>query len=223
MRREEPGRSAPTAAVGGGRHHDAMLHWFEQLAAGLAATAIGAYTVVPRINARIAEVAGAHEDRRTFRCKLTSIVGLCQRLRLLIAPDDASPEYATRLNAERDRWLAQLDEHTAWLVDNTECFALGYPRARGIRDLAADYAFAARIIFISEREDSERFALIEQLTSHAHVIFAASRRSSGFRTAFVESLSTLRQEIDELSATPISLGPAADEILAESVPAEAQP
>jgi hypothetical protein len=189
-------------AVGGAHHDGGMLHWFEQLAAGLGATAIGAYTVVPRINARMAEVAHAHEVRRTFRFKLTSITGLCQRLRLMTVPDEASPEYAARLEVERERWLAQLDEHTAWLMDNTEWFALGYLRAGGIRDLAADYAFAVRITFISEREAAEKFAVIEQLTTRAHVIFAASRLAPGFSAAFKAARSALRQQINEISGAP---------------------
>ncbi len=174
-----------------------MTHWFSQLILGLAATAIGAYTVLPRINARIAEMTAAHEDRRTFRHKLTTVAGLCDRLLEFKAPADAGEELVARVEAERERWRSLLDEHTIWLVDNLEWFAFGYVEHLGLRSLALKYGVSARGVFLSDRPDEVKFQVLGDMTRKAHAIFAA-RHGLSYAAKMVDNLMALRGQLDEL-------------------------
>lgn len=201
-----------------------MMHWFSQLILGLAATAVGAYTVLPRINARIAEMTAAHEDRRTFRHKLTTIAGLCDRLLVFKAPADASKEVVARVEAEHERWRTLLDEHTIWLVDNLEWFAFGYLEQLGLRSLAEKYGVSARGVFLSDRPDEVKFQVLLDITRNAHAIFAA-RHGLSYAAKMRDNLATLRDQLDELGGLTTSTPgatPTAPTLPEQPAPAEVQ-
>jgi hypothetical protein len=175
-----------------------MLHWIGQVAAGLAATAIGAYTFVPRINARIKEIGANHDQRREFRRRITMILGVSSRLHALVIPPDTSSVIADRFKAERERWSDQLEEHTIWLVDTLEWYALGYLKAKDVRALAIGYAVAARALLLSDRPEAEKIRMLNDISTNAFAIFVA-RRSASNIASIRREISTLRERMNALS------------------------
>jgi hypothetical protein len=181
---------------------NAVVHWLWQVVAGLALLAAGAYTVVPRINAHIAERTAAFEERRQFTRRIVGILGMCGRLQ-----DDSMPEdeqIAARLKQERERWLGLLDQHTIWLADNLEWYALGWPK-RGVRNLPSYsalsglYAAGCRKVMLSNRTESEKVELLNQLSTHAHAIFCGRHRPWRV-VAFVDEVTKLDRLLATLGA-----------------------
>ncbi len=176
-----------------------MLHWFEQVALTLAGTAFGAYTFLPRINARIKEVGAGHEDRREFRRRITMILSITARLDGLVVPPDAGEVVSARLKGEAERWTGQLEEHTIWLADNFEWYAMGYVQRLGIRALALDYAMAARALMLSDRTEAEKIRVLNDISANAYAVFVA-RRSPSNIASFIDQKRALRERLDKLIA-----------------------
>ena len=195
-----------------------VLHWlWTNVAAGFAVLAIGAYTVVPRINARIADVTAAFNDRREFKRRIAALLGLCGRLESELT--DSDPVVAENFARERARWLRLMDEHTIWLADNVEWYALGWPnwhlgRFPSPHDLALSVSAAARSIMLANITDEMKVRKIQALTHPAYTVFCQRRTP--------KSLVSISQEARNLRDLLVELGAWSDSapvVGAESVPA----
>jgi hypothetical protein len=110
----------------------------------LATTILFGLTVGPRLAARSKRIQDAHDDRDRFGKSVLELLALCGNLEKVTVPPEAQDPARSRLRGERDRWVSQIDETTAWLADNWQQVALGYAGTLGIRDLVVRYMGAAR-------------------------------------------------------------------------------
>jgi len=149
-----------------------MWHWVGQVLAGLAAGVVGAYTVVPRINARIKKAGVVLDDRREFHRRIILVLTLCQSITQL-ADVDVTRTVAERLRAERARLRRQLEEHVLWLADNMPWYAMSY--LEPIRTAAITYTSCARGLLLSDRTETEQARRLLDLTTPVHALFVARR------------------------------------------------
>ena len=180
-----------------------VFHWlWTNVGAGFLVLVIGAFTVVPRINARIADVSAAFNDRREFKRRITTILALCGRLDQPLVSED--PVLSERFASERTRWLNLLDEHTIWLADNLEWYSLGWPgwSFRGLpslRDIALGYAGGARSIMLSNIPPEEKVRRLQELTFPTQVVFC-QRRTPRLLAQITDELTALRALMIELGS-----------------------
>lgn len=128
-------------------------------------------TVGPRLTARGKRVQAAHDGRDQFNEKVLDLLALCANLEGLTDPASISEG----LQGERDRWVEQVGEITAWLADHWQRFALTYISMAGLRDLVAQYAGAVRGVWLSGRSLTERVQLVKDLTGPVQTLYFASR------------------------------------------------
>jgi hypothetical protein len=131
-------------------------------------------TVGPRLAARSKRVQAAHDSRDRFNDSVLDILALCSNLEAVVSLDMADT-LRPRLQSERDRWLGQVDEITAWLVDHWQRVALGYAGAMGIRDLVVRYIAVARGVWLSDRPLDKRVQTLREITEPVQTIFFARR------------------------------------------------
>ena len=168
----------------------------------LAIIVVGSYTVLPRANARVKKIEAAHMDRDRFNSHEKTILAACEKLTATATSPETSYSTVQRLRGERERWLAQIDEATMWIVDNVERFAPTYINvALGYRDLLARYSFLVRMVWISERSEEERLGLVKELTEPIHLIFFVR---TGWRTAAARprEVARLKAKIDSFNESP---------------------
>lgn len=120
--------------------------------------------VTPRLDARKKRIGEAHAARDTFNTQLGVVLAACTRLQLLPADNPAwTPVLRERLTGERERWLQQLDDATRWMVDRVETYAGSWVLHQHINS-AVEYAGYARMLMLSEREESTKLELLAALT-----------------------------------------------------------
>ncbi|MFD9033269.1 hypothetical protein ACFVZW_19270 [Streptomyces sp. NPDC059567] len=121
----------------------------------------------PRMEARKKRLGDVHAARDTFSASMTRIVSACSLLQRIPTPaaddPDWTPVMRERLQAERNRWLQQLDDATVWLIDNMATYAGSYP-ASHLTQFAVEYAGNARMVVLSEREETTKVELLLALT-----------------------------------------------------------
>jgi hypothetical protein len=132
-------------------------------------------TVGPRLAARSKRIQAAHDNRDRFGDSVLNLLALCGNLQQVTISPAATDAARARLQGERDRWMSQVDETTAWLVDHWQHVALGYVGTMGVRDLAVRYAADARGLWLSGRPLEERVRLLRELSEPVQTIFFARR------------------------------------------------
>ncbi|WP_406388286.1 hypothetical protein [Streptomyces sp. NBC_00887] len=172
------------------------------LATALVTTVGTGWLVMPRLEARKRRIMDAHQARDRFLATMLRILSASGRLQKFEAPnpDDAAwtPVMRERVEAERARWVKQLDEATEWMVDNVETYAVSWP-TDFLRGLIGTYVPYARAVMISEREDDRKAELLEWLTTPVWEVFgsrgwqrsprrlARAQRQLGARIAEIEA------------------------------------
>jgi hypothetical protein len=141
----------------------------------VATTLVTGLTVGPRLAARGKRIQAAHDSRDRFGDAVLDILALCGNLEATDIRPDAAEPLSPKVQAERDRWLSQIDETTGWLVDHWQQFALTYRGANGIRNLVAEYVMTARGVWLSDRPLDVRIRLLMGLTEPVQTIYFASR------------------------------------------------
>lgn len=132
-------------------------------------------TVGPRLAARAKRIQTALESRDHFGDSILDILALCGNLEKVIIPPDVADPLRSRLQAERDRWLTQIDEITTWLLDHWQRVALGYAGAMGVRDLVMRYVADARGLWLSDRPLQEHVRMLREITEPVQTIYFARR------------------------------------------------
>jgi hypothetical protein len=117
----------------------------------------------------------ANDWRDQFNDRVVDILALCGNLEAVPQSPGSGGQVGAKVQAERDRWVRQIDEITAWMVDHWQGFALTYLGAAGIRGLLTEYVMVARGVWISGRDLDERVRLLKELTEPVQTIFFASR------------------------------------------------
>ncbi|MFF0450863.1 hypothetical protein ACFYT4_31535 [Streptomyces sp. NPDC004609] len=121
-----------------------------------------------------------------------------------------TPVMRERMEAERARWVKQLDEATEWMVDNVEIYGLSWP-TEILRTVIGQYVLHARAVMLSERQDDRKAELLVELTKPVWDVFAARLWQANPRR-----LPRAKQRLEELLA---EIGAEADRQNPEVVPA----
>jgi len=164
----------------------------------VAAIATGLF-VNPRLEARKKRIGEAHGARDTFGSHLMTVLSTCTLLQQLPRDDpNWTPLLRERLNGERERWLHQLDDATRWMIDNMAMYAGSWP-SRRIIDFAVAYASNARMLVLSEREETTKLELLVTLTTPVQRQFfgfwwTRTRHYQADQRVFAETLSRLAPE-----------------------------
>lgn len=194
----------------------AMPSWISSILLAAATTLFVGLFVNPRLEARKPRIEAknnrkrvAYEARAEFSKRVLTILSACGRLQGSEVPEslaETRPALAERLEAERQRWLDQLDEATRYLVDNLELFTLGYATDR-LRSIVGKFAVHARAVVISERPVEKQVERLTALTAPVHTLFFASRWhvadiGQSFKE-FEQALAALDEDLpDEPSGAP---------------------
>src|SRR2546423_1864058 len=93
----------------------------------VAVTATGDLTVKPRLAARARRIQARHDYRDQLELRINNVLINCRRLEQYSIPPTTPDEARERIEAERTRWIKQLDDDTAWLIDNQLLVAAGTP------------------------------------------------------------------------------------------------
>ncbi|MFE2289865.1 hypothetical protein [Streptomyces sp. NPDC059452] len=162
-----------------------MPSWTSSILLAAATTLFIGLVVNPRLEARKPRIEAknnqkrlAWEARAEFSKRVLTILSACGRLRETPVPpalSEARPELAARLDAERQRWLDQLDEATQYLIDNMELFALGYATDR-LRTIVGQFVVHARAVVLSDRTVAKKAERLAALASPIQNLFFISRR-----------------------------------------------
>src|SRR2546423_11868321 len=106
----------------------------------VAVTATGDLTVKPRLAARARRIQARHDYRDQLELRINNVLINCRRLEQYSIPPTTPDEARERIEAERTRWIKQLDDDTAWLIDNQLLVAAGTPRLGDYPVLVGRYA-----------------------------------------------------------------------------------
>jgi hypothetical protein len=161
-------------------HHDSCMPlWASSVAipilVSVAGTITTQLTVGPRLAARGKRIQAAHDSRDRFNDAILNILALTTNLESTAIPPETDEPTRSRLQDERNRWLAQIDETTAWLADHWQHIALGYTGLLNVRDLVVRYLGAARGLWLSGRPLDDRVRMLRELTEPVQTIFFARR------------------------------------------------
>ncbi|MGW6405005.1 hypothetical protein [Streptomyces sp. NPDC055134] len=157
-----------------------MPSWISSVLLAAATSLFIGYFITPRlearkphIDARINRVRARYETRDEFSKRIVIIFSVSARLQAtVVTPSlvEARPAFAEKMNAERQRWIDQLDEATRYLVDNLEGFAFGRATDR-IRLIVADFIIHARTVVLSERPVEQQVEHLLALTTPIYEVF----------------------------------------------------
>ncbi|MGW6906828.1 hypothetical protein [Streptomyces sp. NPDC054940] len=194
-----------------------MPSWTSDILLAAVTTLFIGLFVNPRIEARKPGIEAknnrkrlAHEARAEFSKRVVTILSACGRLQGTEVPPtlaETRPALAERLEAERQRWLDQIDEATRYLVDNMELFALTYGTDR-LRNMVGKFVFHARAVMISERTVETKAKQLTALTAPIHTLFFTSRwhvvTIGGSFQEFEQALAALDEDLpDAPGAAPL--------------------
>ncbi|MEU9530380.1 hypothetical protein AB0D58_34085 [Streptomyces sp. NPDC048210] len=159
------------------------------------------WLVMPRLEARKRRILEAHQARDQFLAAMLRILSAGARLRNFAAPaaDDGTwtPVMRKRVEAERARWVKQLDASTAWMVDNMETYTVSWP-SDFLRGVVGTYVPYARAVVISEREETRKAEPLEWLTTPVWEVFGSRgwQRSPGRMRRAERQLAERIQQIE---------------------------
>lgn len=157
-------------------------------------------TVGPRLAARGKRIQAAHDSRDRFNDAILNILALTTNLESTAIPPETDEPTRSKLQDERNRWLAQIDETTAWLADHWQHIALGYTGLLDVRDLVVRYLGAARGLWLSGRPLDDRVRMLRELTEPVQTIFFARRWR--VVTSLTSERTRLTTLLDTLDSTP---------------------
>lgn len=158
--------------------------------------------VTPRMEARKKRLGEVHSARDSFSTHMTTIVSACVRLLSVPPPADDdtawTPVMRGRLAGERERWLQQIDDSTRWMIDNVATYAGSWPLRRLV-EFATAYAANARMVMLSEREETAKLRHLLDLTRPVQRQFfgwpwSRARHHFADRRAFADILDRLERE-----------------------------
>ncbi|MFG2630166.1 hypothetical protein [Streptomyces sp. NPDC048473] len=154
-----------------------MPTWISAILLPAATALFIGLVITPRLEARNKRISLAHQARDEFSRRVLTILSASARLGETPIPAalaDQRPALTEKLNAERDRWVDQLDEATRYMVDNMETFGLGYATER-VRDIVGRFVAHSRAIMLSERAVETKAKRLSALAGPVQNIFFTRR------------------------------------------------
>ncbi|MEV6105851.1 hypothetical protein AB0M28_14200 [Streptomyces sp. NPDC051940] len=184
-----------------------MPSWLNTILLSLATTIATGWLILPRLEARNRQIQDAHKTREAFSGAVLAILICTSRLENTTIPQDATPAVRSGLEAERERWRQELDTATRGLIDSSA--PLTFPLAA--RTAAVAYAVHARGVWLSERSEEDKLALLSKLSGDAQTLLFTAwwRRPRRLRAlkALLELGSEEQPSQDPPARAPLS-GPA---------------
>ncbi len=161
-------------------------------------TAAGDLTVKPRLAARTKRIQARHDYRDQLELRINNVLMNCRRLARYPILPTAPDEVSKRIEAERERWIKQLDDDTAWLIDNQLLVGAGAPRLGDFPVLVIRYAEACRVLWLIDRSLEDRCRMITELSDMAHRSLWGTRRFKAATRS--RHLYRLRDRLDAIDA-----------------------
>lgn len=184
----------------------------------LLALLLAELTVKPRLEARNRRIQAAHIARDKFSETVLTIFNCCAVINAWEQPPIGPRTRAqTRYDAEHTRALGRLNDATAYLIDHTHSYALGYPGLRGLRELAFKYAAVTRVVFLSDDPEPQKIETIEKMSLMVQDIYFARISRARLQNityrqaeleAVVDSIVSRYEESDPESPEPPAQGTA---------------
>jgi hypothetical protein len=141
----------------------------------IATTIVINLTVGPRLAARGKRIQSWHDSRDKFTESILDLLALCLNLQLVTIPESIEDSRGARVQAERDRWEAQIGEITIWLMDHWQRYVPGYVDMNVLHDLVTRYVADVRGVWISGRPLEDRVRILKDLTEPMQTIFLGRR------------------------------------------------
>jgi hypothetical protein len=141
----------------------------------IAGTIVTGLTFGPRLAARGKRIQAVHDSRDRFNDSVLNILAMTTNLESTPIPAETDGTTRSKLQDERNRWLTQIDETTAWLADHWQHIALTYAGTLELRGLVARYIGTARGLWLSGRPLDERVRMLRELTEPVQTIYFARR------------------------------------------------
>ncbi|MFJ8644371.1 hypothetical protein [Streptomyces sp. NPDC093610] len=126
--------------------------------------------ISPLLEVRNRRFQAKMQAREKFQANMLTVLSAVTRLLAVHVPPEASDTVRSALRAERARWSAQIDEATKYLADNCEQVAFAYAGSR-IPELTVRYSANARMVWISDQNESLKLSTLRDVTQHGHVLF----------------------------------------------------
>lgn len=162
----------------------------------------------PRLEARSVRIKAAWAARDAFSGHLLTILSATGRLENL-DPDEAAEPLRSRFQGECDRWAAQVEESTRYLIDHVEQYVLTYPSwPLDLHGLMTGSVVAARGLWLSELPLRERARRVNALAEPVQGIFFA-RKSYRLRH-LADDRQRLRELLRAVNEPAPDPAPAAD-------------
>lgn len=124
----------------------------------------------PRMDARKERVLRVISNRRTFEDNLLRLDVASAVLNQFKYPPNASRDTKDALDAERRRYLQQMDSATQSMMDEIGFFALTYASVKlprlgiSIPEMISRYVFCVRAVYLSGRSYTRKAEIIQELT-----------------------------------------------------------
>ena len=121
-------------------------------------------TIGPWLAARGRRIEAANDAYDKFSDSILDLLALCANLQRLTIPMVREGPLMPALQAERDRWEAQIGEITTWLVDHWQRYTAGY-RTLQERETIPRTVAVMRLIWTEDKPLEERIRTLEIFTS----------------------------------------------------------
>jgi hypothetical protein len=121
-------------------------------------------TIGPWLAARGRRIQAANDAYDNFSDSVLDLLALCANLQRLTIPMVGEGPLRPPLQAERDRWEAQIGEITTWLGDHWQRYTAGY-RTPQQRETIPRTVAVMRLIWTTENPLEERLRTLEMFTS----------------------------------------------------------
>lgn len=156
---------------------DAMTTIVTAAVTAIVVAPLMSFTVGPRIEARNREIQARFQAREECSRQLLAMLSYCALLQSAPIPRDASSRVQAAVREERKRWRSGIDDSTRHLIDQLYGYALTFHTGMKIRENLITSAGALRAVWISDRNDDEKLALIDEIGTNLHAFYFSSLRA----------------------------------------------
>jgi hypothetical protein len=147
-----------------------MPEWISTILIAAGTSLFVGWFISPRLEARNRRIQEVHQAREKFFQSVCTLEIGCARLRGFHFSPGASEAAQATLRGERDRWLARIEETSAWLIDDADsyinCFRRGWEW-----EAALMYVTAARMLWISSWPVAAKLVRLQELSKEAATAF----------------------------------------------------
>ncbi|MFF4978281.1 hypothetical protein [Streptomyces sp. NPDC001083] len=151
--------------------------------------------VSPLLEVRNRRFQAKMQTREKFSASMMDILSAVTHLLVAPVAPEASDTVRAALREERARWRTQVDEATTYLTDHAVQLLLAY-QGNKIPTMAVRYSADMRGVWISDRSEDRKLALLRDATQHCHTLFFDSPLYMLKRARAAQQLERLLDELE---------------------------